>query len=345
MISMEDIAREAGVSKTTVSLSLNDRYIDGVIISETTRRKVKEVASRLNYHTNAIARSMATGKSRLIGCLGLDACEDMNPALYLGNILTGAVKEATSMNYSLKLLSSDSEASAIADEAMSYRMSGMIIRSRNPQTIQILKTSLDEQSTPIILLDTDYKSENGVSAVNTDDQDGMKQVMTHLVSNGHKRIIFMAFDDFLPFTCERRSGFLKAASELGVPLSQKDCYSTDSADTRHPFERIEQLTTDILSSSERPSAIVCNCDEVASLVLRSAWRKGIKVPEELSVSGFGNLPQSIFTCPALSTVKRPYAEMGAKAISMLLNPPETPLYAKLPVKFEIRQSSGPAPVN
>lgn len=340
MISMADIAEEAQVSRTTVSLVLNDRHIKGVNISENTRHRIKEIAVRRGYRQNALASSMAKGRSRLIGCLGLDPGEEI--ALYMGQLMTAAVKTATEQDYSLKLLSSELTVDQLVEECFGYRMSGVIIRSRDRRMFDQLHQQLGKYQIPVVLVDTDF-DQPGVTSVNSDDTDGMKQVVAHLARLGHQRLAFLAFEDFSPFTVVRKKGFLAAAREFGLPVDEKACHSTDTNELRHPFNRAEDLATRLLSSPERPTAIVCNCDEVAMLVLRAAWKSGIKVPEDLSVVGFGNLPMGIFACPALTSLDRPYGLIGNTAIEQLTKHPAECRSIRLPVELVIRQSSGPCP--
>lgn len=338
MISMEDIAQEAQVSRTTVSLVLNDRHIKGVNISDDTRNRVKEIAVRRGYRQNTLARSMAKGKSRLIGCLGLDPGEEI--ALYMGHIMTAAVKTATLHDYSLKMLSSECTVDQLIEECVGYRMSGVIVRSRNRKMFDQLHQMLDKYNIPIVLVDTDFV-QPGVPSVNSDDTDGMRQVVNHLVGLGHRRLIFLSFEDFTVFTIVRKKGFLAAVKEHGLSIGEDSCYTTNPSELRHPFERAEDLAMCLLAEPNRPSAIVCNCDEVAMLVLRAAWQMGIKVPEQLSVVGFCNLPMGVFSCPALTSLDRPYARMGSVAIEQLVNHAAECNNLLLPVELMCRCSSGP----
>lgn len=340
MISMADIAEEAQVSRTTVSLVLNDRHIKGVNISENTRHRIKEIAVRRGYRQNALASSMAKGRSRLIGCLRLDLSEEV--ALYLGQIMTAAVKTATEQDYSLKLLSSELTVDQLVEECFGYRMSGVIIRSRDRKTFDQLHQQLGKYQIPVVLVDTDF-DRPGVTSVNSDDTDGMKQAVAHLVELGHRRLEYISIEDFNPFTVVRKKGFLAAAQEFGLPVGEESCHSTDTSELRPPYERTEELAMQLLASAERPTAIVCNSDEIAMLVLRAAWRSGIKVPEDLSVVGFGNLPLGGFACPALTSLDRPYGLIGNTAIEQLINHPTECRSIRLPVELVIRQSSGPCP--
>lgn len=337
MISMQDIAARANVSRTTVSLALNDRYINGVGISEELRRRIKTIAADCGYRPNALASSMAKGKSRLIGCLGLDPSQEA--AFFVGQIMTAAVKAATDDDYALKLLSSDSTVEQLLDECCGYRMSGVIIRNRDHHMLKHLLEGLKSYKIPAVLVDTDYYDLD-VSTVNSDDAEGIRLAVHHLYDLGHRRFAYIAFEDFTPFTIVRRGGYQKGLEECGLDIATNPCYYTDPAELRHPYDRGETLATELLQTgASRPTAIIGNCDEVALLALRAAWRLGIKVPEELSVIGVGNIPPDLFSCPPLTTVGRPYLQMGSTAISKIINSPDKISATILPVDLVIRQST------
>jgi len=341
MVSMNDIAVEAQVSRTTVSLVLNDRYIKGVNISDETRQRVKEIAHSRGYRQNVLASSMAKGKSRLIGCLGLNPGQEV--ALYLGQVMTAAVQAATEHDYSLKLLSPEHSVDQLVEECFGYRMSGVIVRSRNRAMFDQLHQQLSCYHIPTVLIDTDYE-EAGVTSINSDDADGMRQIVAHLVQLGHQKLAFIAFEnDVTPFARVRRNGYLTAVREFGLPLDETSCYATDTVSTRHPYDRAEELALNLLTGHNRPTAIVCYCDEVAMLVLRAAWKAGISVPQQLSVVGFGNLAMDVFACPPLTSLDRPYSQIGVAAVTALIDHSEETKSISLPVQLVVRQSTGPAP--
>lgn len=342
MISMADIAKEAKVSRTSVSLALNERYIDGVSISEDIRIRIKKIAAKHGYRHNVLASSMTKGKSQMIGCLGLDPSEES--ALFVGQIMTAAIKAAAARDYSLKLLSSEATVEQLLDEICGYRLSGVIIRNRNHQMLEQLTERLEHYHVPAVLVDTNY-SDLGISSVNSDDAEGVRQAVHHLHKLGHRRIIFIAFEDFTPFTIVRRGGYIQGLKECGLELEKNPCYFTDPGELRHPFERVEILTTKLLQEKTRPTAIIGNCDEVALVVLQAAWRLGISVPAQLSVIGVGDIPPDLFSCPPLTTVARPYLSMGAVALNKLIDTPEEISNTVLPVNLVIRQTTAVCPIN
>lgn len=339
MVSMSDIAKAAAVSRTTVSLVLNNRYIKGVNISDETRRKVKDVAQELGYCQNELATSVAKGKSRILGCIGFDVSEEV--AISVGQLISAAVRYATERDYSIKLLSSRSSVEELAHICQAYRMCGVLLRTRNRQKAEELRERLQTAGIPIVLLDSAFNSPPLPSVV-ADDYDGMRQVVEYLVSLGHRKLMYIAFEDFQPFTLRRRQGFLDAIQSFGSRLEGRLC-NTDNHQPVDTFERSETAACEILCSPDRPTAFVCNCDEIAMVVLRAAWRCNLRVPEDLSVVGFGNLPTDRLSSPQLTSVAPPYVPMCESAIAHLLSGDTAVREIVLPVSIKIRRSAAPPP--
>lgn len=334
---MADIARAAAVSRTTVSLVLNNRYIKGVNISDETRRKVKSVALELGYCQNELATSVAKGKSRIIGCIGFDVAEEV--AISVCQLISATVRYATERDYSIKLLSSRSSVTELAHTCQAYRMCGVLLRTRDLAKAEELHEKLLPAGIPVILLDSAFDTPPLPSVV-ADDRDGMRQAVEYLASLGHRRLTYIAFEDFQPFTRRRRQGFLDAVEASAGNLKGCLC-NTDNHQPVDVFERSETAVCDLLHSSARPTAFVCNCDESAMVTLRAAWRCGLRVPDDLSVVGFGNLPTDQLSAPPLTSVAPPYVHMCESAIDLLLSGDTAPREIIMPVSIKIRRSAAP----
>ncbi len=337
MVSMLDIAKAANVSRTTVSLVLNNRTAKGVSISEETRQKVRIAAEKLGYRPNVLAASVAKGKSRIIGCVGLDVDEEV--ALSVSQLVTTAVRYATERDYSIKLMSSNSSIQELVDTCISYRMCGVLMRTRIYEKYRELAAKLQAHNIPMILLDSAF-NDPCVPSVVCDDYDGMRQGVEYLASLGHRNITYITFEDFQPFSIRRNQGFKDTVKRLKSKVNGRFC-NTDTKEPIDPFDRAEAIVHSILESDERPDAFACNCDEIAMIVLRAAWRCGIKVPEELSVIGFGNLPTDRFSAPQLTSLALPYRNMCEHAIDLLLSGDTKPREIILPVSIKIRESTAP----
>ena len=335
MVSMADIAKAAAVSRTTVSLVLNDRYIKGVNISDETRRKVKHVAVELGYCQNELATSVAKGKSRIIGCIGFDVAEEV--AISVCQLISATVRYATERDYSIKLLSSRSSVAELVHTCQAYRMCGVLLRTRDQAKAEELQEKLQPAGIPVVLLDSAFDATPLPSMV-ADDRDGIRQAVEYLASLGHRKLTYIAFEDFQPFTKRRRQGFLDAIKAFDGRLEGRLC-NTDNHQPVDVFERSETAVCEILRSSDRPTAFVCNCDEIAMITLRAAWRCGLRVPEDLSVVGFGNLPTDKLSTPPLTSVAPPYVHMCESAIDLLLSGKTAPREIILPVSIKIRRSA------
>lgn len=335
MISMADIGKAAKVSRTTVSLVLNDRQVKGVNISEETQNRVKEIARRLGYHNNKLAISVATGKSHIIGCIGMDMNEECS--LSVGQLISAAVSYATMREYSIKMLSSKSTVEELVNACVSYRMCGVIFRTRNRECFENFAEAMKRYEIPVVLLDSAFTSPSVPSVVG-DDYDGMRQIVEYLASLGHRKLTYITFETFQPFSIRRQRGFVETTEKLAGRVTGT-CCNTDNGMPIHAFDRAELIITEILKSADIPDAFVCNCDEIAMIVLRAAWRCGIKVPEQLSVVGFGNLPVDALTSPPLTSLALPYERMAEAAIDFVLSGETAARELVVPVSIQIRQST------
>ncbi|MEI8247990.1 MAG: LacI family DNA-binding transcriptional regulator [Lentisphaerota bacterium] len=335
MISMADIGKAAKVSRTTVSLVLNDRQVKGVNISEETQNRVKEIARRLGYHNNKLAISVATGKSQIIGCIGMDMNEESS--LSVGQLISATVSYATMREYSIKMLSSRSTVEELVNACVSYRMCGVIFRTRDRERFESFAEAMKRYEIPVVLLDSAFTSPT-VPSVVCDDYDGMRQVVEYLASLGHRKLTYLTFETFQPFSIRRQKGFVETTEKL-VGRVVGTCCDTDNGMPIHVFDRAELIITEILKSADIPDAFVCNCDEIAMVALRAAWRCGIKVPEDLSIIGFGNLPVDALTSPPLTSLALPYERMAEAAIDFVLSGETAARELVVPVSIQIRQST------
>lgn len=314
MTTMADIAREAKVSRSTVSFTLNNRYKEGVNITEETRARIKATAQKLNYCRNELAESVARGKSRMVGLVGLDSTDSENKALYAGDILTSCVKTLASRNYSGKIVPTKDSISEMVEHCVSYKLAGVIARMRDRDRLQQLASGLKRANIKLVTVDSEYPTID-IPSVNTDDIHGMELAVDHLATLNHNHLAYLSFDDSMPYSNSRKEGFLKATNKRHLTTL---ALLTDRNDPRHPHLKIESLVEQALKSTSPPTAFTCGCDEAAMILIRKASQMGVKIPQQLSVIGFGDLPMCAFANPPLTSIKRPYDKMGRRAIELIL---------------------------
>lgn len=329
---MKMIAAKAGVSQPVVSQVLNGLG-DTKKISQKTQKKVLSIAERMNYRRNAIAHSMKTGKTNVIGVVG---------SLYSGfcmEIICGISEIVAQNNYMIKLFPGNTkEIKNIARQCVEQRLAGVICRSLSEEGLNILRNELEPNSIPIVLVDSSF-SHDWCPRVVSDDFEGAKMATEYLLKLGHHKIAFITSELSLGFSQFRYDGYLEKMAEWGIKIQNDDiCIIADQKEeiSRRQRDKI----TDFLKR-KTPTAVFGGSDPMAMKVMNIAQNIGIKIPQSLSVIGFAGLEYAAFATPSLTTVKQPFKEMGRKAAEILLKSIEgilLPKEMKLPVELIIRDS-------
>ena len=333
MITMKDIAREAGVTQQAVSRVLSGNS-STVRIGAETRKRVMETAERMGYRRNEIARAIKNGKTNVIGVIG-GFCGS-----YSLDIITGIAEACTANGYFMKLLPVNvhDDLGPLARQCVEHRVAGIICRSLREQALDSLRTELDDMHTPIVLVDSS-RHHDWCSRVISDDFNGEKLAVDHIYELGHRKIAHFTGNLNDGFARIRYDGFCSAIKThklelLDNPVEIDEGYEDISEDMVAQIKRILR--------KYQPTAVCCGSDPLAMKVLNIATATGIKIPQELSVVGFAGLDYTHWTTPALTTVRQPFVEMGKTAAEILFSEikHKTPIReVKLPVKLITRQST------
>jgi len=309
MITMADIAKKAGVSRSTTSFVLNDRQT-GVRISDETRRRVLDAARDLGYQRNELARAVVTGRNFVLGYLKDDVSEQD------ARILDGVLKEASEAGYLTKVLSPGDHPSAadITRRCVEQRLAGLIIRRFEPREIKELCTSLAAYGIPLVLVDDNLVMPDS-SYVTSDDAQGCRLAVEHLIELGHKRIAYIDGDPIYPQTQLRQETYRRVMSEHDLPVSDASIL-----DSGWNWERIAQLTRQTFQGDPPyPTAIFCDGDALAAIAIRTLRRMGLRVPEDVSVVGYGGFSFAALLDPPITTVAQPFEGIGRAAVRHLLH--------------------------
>jgi DNA-binding LacI/PurR family transcriptional regulator len=341
MVTITDIATKAGVSRATVSYVLNERNTT-VRISDHTRQRVMETAAELGYRRNELARAVITGKNRMLGFWVMHS--NREPVV---RVLAGAMKEADSNDYFIKMLGMDNETldSRIIERSIEWRLSGIIAIHAPVGSMDVLYPRIVNSGIPMVVVDS-QRPPLGSTHVAADGASGVRSVVEHLVTLGHRKIVFIAGEpDEDTISHMRAQAYTKAMQQLGLERYQK---------VVHGYwlpEPTEQITRTLLEqpvqSEDRPTALVCASDNMAMVVVRTAGQMGIRVPQELSVTGFDDSTVAALYNPPLTTVAQPFEEMGRLAVRNLLactNSDQVPEQTEcslhqLPTRLVVRQST------
>ncbi|MDX1994708.1 MAG: LacI family DNA-binding transcriptional regulator [bacterium] len=299
-----DVARESGVSYATVSRALNGYEF----VKPSTREKVLLAAEKLGYVPNNQARSLAGGRSNLIGILA--------PALdngYIAEIIRGIDEELAKSSYNLILYTTHrhhgKESNYVASIVNGVADGLLLIVPLIPTTYL---DALRHQNFPHVLIDqSDFAEKSGV--VNATNWQGAYDATQYLLQLGHQRIGFIGGMAELSSAIERLNGYRTALEDAQLP-------SLDELITVGDFTEAGgyAATQKLLNVPHRPTAIFASNDLSAFGAMEAIRQHGLRIPDDISVVGFDDIPQASIAHPKLTTVRQPLEQMGRVAVKMLL---------------------------
>lgn len=306
-LTIYEVAKEAGVSRQTVSRVLNNRPD----VSPETRKRVKEIIQQLDYQPSAIARSLSLKKSFTLGVVtaGLK---------YIGpsRALSGITKEADNLGYGLLLKELASfganNVSPLLQWFQSHHVDGVIWAAPEiGDNRNWLATLPTEINVPIIFLTMDKRED--VSIVTIDNYLGGKLATEHLIDFGRERIGHISGPLEWWEARERKFGWEDALSAGGIQPSDH-MWVEGNWSPQNGKLAIDQL----LNIFPEMDAVFVGNDQMALSVLQTAWEQGKKVPDDLAVIGFDGIPESEFYFPPLSTIYQDQVEVGRAAVQELI---------------------------
>lgn len=329
-VTSRDVARHAGVSQATVSLVLGDKWRGRV--SERTADAVRAAARELGYRPNLAARSLRLGRTRTVLLVV--------PALtneFFAHVYTGAARVAADHGFGVVLYPSPEGVGPARDPFDSARASldGVLASSMAADALDAVRGG----GLPLVMLDSDPDDPAAASTVNLDIGDGMRQTAEHLLGLGHRRIVHLAAAvDSWTFRVRARA---LAAAVHAVPGT--------SLHTEHAALSVEEGRRAALRAlrgpGPRPTALMCDDDILAAGACKAARRLGLRVPEDVSVTGVDDLALATAVEPELTTVTLPAQAVGAEGMRALMAAldGEPAGDTTLPVELVVRDSSAPPP--
>ncbi|MDF6022097.1 LacI family DNA-binding transcriptional regulator [Streptomyces sp. JH34] len=325
-----DVARAAGVSQATVSLVLGEKWRGRV--SAPTAERVRGSARELGYRPNFAARSLRMGRTRT-ALLVVPALTNE----FFARVYTGAAAVAAEHDFGVVLYPSPDGTGPARDPFASARaaLDGVIASSMAADALGALRGA----ELPLVMLDSDPADHGAAARVNLDIADGMHQVTEHLLGLGHRRFVHLASAvDTWTFAVRARA--LREAVEA-VPGAVLRTVPA-ALDVRAGREAVEAALN---SPGPLPTAIVCDDDILAAGACKAVRRRGLRVPDDISVTGFDDLALATAVEPELTTVRLPAEQVGERGMTALLDvlegrPAE---HHDLPVHLVARGSTAPPP--
>ncbi len=302
---MQDIARRAGVSVITVSRALNNKPD----ISKQTKERILAVARELNYVPNALARALVSGDSRTLGVMVAD---NANP--FFAVQISGIEQVARAHGYGVVLCNTsedcDLEAQAIRMLCMK-RVDGILITAVQSEPDHLRQ--LREANIPYLFLNR-HLHEPDTDCVLNDNALGAYDAVKHLVDLGHRRIAYIITAQQVSSVGERLEGYRRALEEAGIPYDPQLILRTEVT-LEGGYRQAKEVVKGI---SPRPTAIFAYDDLMAIGVLKALRELGLRVPQDMALVGYDDIPFAQFLEPSLTTVAQPAYEMGQKAAEILL---------------------------
>jgi DNA-binding LacI/PurR family transcriptional regulator len=323
-----DVARVAGVSQAAVSLVLGDKWRGRV--SEATAERVREAARELGYRPNLAARNLRLGRTRTVLLVV--------PALtteFFAGVYTGAARVAADHGFGVVLYPSPEGIGPAPDPFASAQaaLDGVIASSMAADAV----TAIRGGHLPLVMLDSDPTGSLGAATVNLDITDGMRQAAQHLLDLGHRRFLHLGAD--VPsWTFEVR------ARELAERVAAVPGTSVRTVRAPISIEGARTATeTALTGPGPHPTAVVCDDDQLAAGAYKAIRRVGLRVPDDISVTGVDDLALATAVDPELTTVRLDaelFGEHGMHALLAVLEG-RTPDSGDIPVHLVVRGSTAP----
>ena len=334
---LREIANRANVAESTASRALGpggERRVN-----EATRSRILEAAGALGYESGPAGRRPGTSRRlvrrRVIGLVVRDVADPFFP-----NLVRAVMSEAQASNLSVLVGYVDSsavQARALEEILETRRCEGIMLLG---DVRDALLSDLQATSLPLVGLCGGSQTK-GIPFVNSDNRGGTRDLMLHLVSLGHTRIAFAtsAWDGDVK---ARERAYLEYGTQLSLdsPPEYLQEVTNDASGGYRAFRQLIELP-------QPPTAIMAGTDHMAIGCLQAAWRSGLRVPEDISITGFDDIPLSAFMVPSLTTMRQPLRDIARAGLALLFagtvageSTPDIPAITPL---LQPRESTGPAP--
>jgi DNA-binding LacI/PurR family transcriptional regulator len=310
VISIKDVAKEAGVSISTVSNALNNsRYV-----KKETKEKILEIANSLNYTPNIIARGLKTKSIRTVAVIVPDISNQ-----FFAQVIRGVEEIARQRKYNVLLTCTyyDVLEEKKGIEILRQQFVDGFVFISGYNSFDHIK-ALNDDKVPVVVADREL-GDAKVPSVLIDNFEAMRETVNYLHGLGHKRIGYISYTYDNQTTVEKRfQGYCKGLKDNKL-VFDPDIVVISEALRLNELQGSHEAVKKILNCKNIPSVIMNASDFIAVGVIRALKELKIKIPEEISVVGFDNILMSLYTDPLLTTIKQPKKQMGTTAMNLLLD--------------------------
>jgi len=305
-LTLEDIARLSGVSRSTVSRVIND----DIKVKEETRRKVQGVLNSYNFQPNLAARGLASGRTNVIGVVIPAGVSTIFTDPYFPQLLQGISAVCNTREYPVMLWLAEPEYERRMVTRILHNglVDGVIVASI-PMNDPIVE-SLIESKMPFILIGRHPTID--VNSLDVDNVSSGRKATLHLVRLGYKRIATITGPQTQVAGYDRYQGYLKALQDSGITIRPELVIEGDFTE-ESGYVSMQRLL------KFKPDAVFVASDSMAYGAMRALREANLHIPEDVAVVGFDDIPTSAKTTPPLTTIRQPVQQMGSKAVDMLIN--------------------------
>jgi LacI family transcriptional regulator len=325
--SLQDVAERAGVSTATVSRVLNNIGV----VKPATKAKVLQAVEELKYYPNIHARALAGGTTKT---LGLIVSNLENP--FFLDVFRSLEGEAREKGYEVLIANTDYDPERLVSAVqlmLGRRVAGLalIVSEIAPHLLE----ELSERKVRTVVYDVGSPRPN-IMSVKTHYRRAMQRVVEYLFSMGHRRMAFVGHHTSLGPLNERNQAFVEAVKRYGAQVEWRTVASEDG------YDGGREAVRELVDSGFGPTAIVCVNDFMAVGVLRQLRDYGLRVPEDVSVTGFDNISLAEMIAPSLTTLHLPCDMLGRKIFALLTEKGDAARETVIDPELVLRESTGPA---
>jgi DNA-binding LacI/PurR family transcriptional regulator len=320
---IKDVAARAGVSRQTVSRVINNK----AEITDTTRDRVVAAIEELGYRPSAAARSMVMGRTCTLGCI--------SPSLTdytFANIIDSAQAEARRLGYFILTGSAPTveDVEPLLEEMLHRQVDGLVVLNPRADERYRYFLPLIEEGMGVLYLNSTPQGER-VSSIHCDDQRGGYEATRHLIELGHRSIATIQGPDNEEASDDRLAGYRQAMAEADLSC-EPDCLVRGDWSATSGYVAMRQL----LGTGRQFTAVFAQNDQMAIGAIRALREAGRRVPDDLSVVGFDDIPLASYFDPPLTTLQQPMKETGEQAARLLVETIQDPTRAPQQVSLRAR---------
>lgn len=335
---IRDVARVCGVSAMAVSRVLNNQPGE---VSKETRERILHTMRELNYHPSAVARGLSRKRMNTVGIILSNPHSTLYNDRYVCGLLDGimAATRQGKQNTTIFTGQTWSDARQSLPAFCDGRCDGLILIS--PSVEADIVPALLEVEMPFVLIHNSHEDPR-VSSVDIDHIAAMRALVQHVIEQGHRRIAMLGGRRQSRSATQRLEGYRQALTAARIE-EDTDLVSMASYSQESGYQRTRLLLRRF--PDKRPTALCCGNDSIAIGAMQALREAEVRVPEEMSVTGFDDLPEATIVSPPLSTVRQPLQDLGWSAAEILLTQIETKVSLGrrelLPTEIVLRRSVMP----